>query len=141
MRISPLLLTCTVLILTFNIVSAADSIPVKPGMWEMTTTMTSPMFPQPRVSTATECMEKSEFSITDLMPSDQSECTITESNVSGNTLTWKMQCQMQGGSGEGGGTFESNGNSGSGDMYMNMEVQGQSFNMQNSWQGKHIGPC
>ena len=141
MRISSLLLTCIVFTATFNIVSATDSIPVKPGMWEMTTTMTSPMFPQPRTSTATECMDKSEFSITDLMPTDQSECTITESNVSGNTLTWKMQCQMQGGSGEGGGTFESNGNSGSGEMYMNMEVQGQSFNMQNSWQGKHIGPC
>ncbi len=139
MRISPLL-TIFCLFLSGTL-AAADSIPVKPGMWETTMTMTSPMFPQPRVETTTECVDKSEFSINDLMPADQSECSITESSVDGNTLNWKMQCQMQGGSGEGGGTFVSNGDSGTGEMYMKMTVQGQSMEMQNSWKGKHIGPC
>ena len=141
MRISPLFPTCCIFLFSTSSLSAADSIPVKPGMWETTMTMTSPMFPQPRVETTTECVDKSEFSINELMPADESECTVVESNVDGNTLTWKMQCQMQGGSGEGSGTFVSNGDNGTGEMYMKMTVQGQSFEMQNSWQGKHIGPC
>ena len=141
MRISPLFQICSIFLLSTSLLSAADSIPVKPGMWETTMTMTSPMFPQPRVETVTECVEKTEFSVDDLMPADQSDCTITESSVDGNTLNWKMQCQMQGGSGEGGGTFISNGDTGTGEMYMNMKMQGQSIEMQNSWKGKHIGPC
>ena len=141
MRISPLLTACCFFLFLTNTLSAADSIPVKPGMWETTMTMTSPMFPQPLVETTTECVDKSEFSIDDLMPADQSECSIIESSVDGNTLHWKMQCQTQGGSGEGGGTFVSNGDSGTGDMNMKMTGQGQSFEMQNSWKGKHIGPC
>lgn len=141
MRISPLLPIFCMYLFSISTLNAADSIPVKPGMWETTMTMTSPMFPQPRIETATECVDKSEFSISDLMPADQSDCKITESSVDGNSLSWKMQCQMQGGSGEGGGKFNSNGTSGSGEMYMKMTVQGQSFEMQNSWQGKRIGPC
>ena len=104
-------------------------------------TMTSPMFPQPRVETVTECVDKTEFSVDDLMPADQSECKITESSVDGGTLSWKMKCQMQGGSGEGGGTFVSNGDTGSGEMYMNIKMQGQSIDMKNTWKGKRIGPC
>ena len=141
MRISPLLLANCIFLLLISPLFAADSIPVKPGMWEMTTTITSPMFPQPRTETATECMDKSTLGIDDLMLAEQSECTITESNVDGNIMTWKIQCQIQGGMGEGGGKFISNGNSGSGDMYIKMNIQGQSFEMQNSWQGKYIGPC
>lgn len=141
MRISPLYLICCFFLFSINTLSAADSISVKPGMWETTMTMTSPMFPQPRVETVTECVDKTEFSIDDLMPADQSNCSITESSVNGNTLNWKMQCQMQGGSGEGGGRFISNGDTGSGEMHINMKMQGQSIDMQNSWQGKRIGPC
>lgn len=141
MRISPLILIFTVYFSFIHFAFAADSIPVEPGQWQMTTTMTSPMSPQPRVSTATQCMDKDEFSISDLMPKDESECTITEANVSGNTLTWTMQCEMQGGSGTGGGQFTSNGDSGSGEMHMNMQFQGQTFNMTNSWEGHRIGPC
>lgn len=140
MRISPLLFVCFIYLFSSHIF-AADSIPVEPGMWETTMTMTSPMFPQPRVETTTECVDTSEFSINDLMPADESDCTIVESNVDGNTLSWKMQCQMQGGSGEGSGTFKSNGDNGTGEMYMKMTVQGQSFEMQNSWEGKRTGPC
>ena len=141
MRISPLHPICIFVLCSNGALFAADSIPIEPGMWETTMTMTSPMFPQPRVETASECVDQSSFGIEDLMPADQSDCSIVESSVDGNTLSWKMQCQMQGGSGEGGGTFKSDGDKGTGEMYMNMTIQGQSIEMQNTWQGKRTGPC
>ena len=120
---------------------ATDSIQMEPGMWEMTSTVSMPMLPEPRVATKTECVDKSEFSVDDLMKENKGECSITESQVNGNSLTWSMRCEMQGGTGIGGGQFISNGNSGSGNMHMSMEVQGQTFKMETSWQGRRIGPC
>ena len=137
MRISPLCLFILIPSLTY----AADGIPVKPGMWETTVTMSSPMLPQPHVTTKSTCVDRTEFSIDELMPNDNDGCTITESNVNGNTLSWKMECDMQGNKGQGGGEFTSKGNSGTGHMYMNVEAQGQSFSMETTWDGHRTGDC
>ena len=141
MRISPLLPVLIVLLVLTPFALAAGSISIEKGMWETTVTITSPMFPQPRVTTETECVDKSEFGIEDFLPSEQSQCSVTESNVSGNTLTWSMQCSMEGMNSSGGGEITSKGDSGSGRMYMNMEMQGQSFDMETTWQGRRVGPC
>ena len=141
MRISPLFPVLIILVLFIPVAQAADSISIEKGMWETTVTMTSPMFPQPRVTTETECVDRSEFGIDDFLPSEQSQCSVTESNVSGNTLTWSMQCSVEGMTSSGGGEITSKGDSGSGRMYMNMQMQGQSFDMETIWQGRRVGPC
>ncbi len=121
---------------------AAEGIKMEKGMWEMTSTTSAPMFPEPRVATKTECIEKSEFGVSDLIRKQDDQCSITESSVNGNSLSWKMECDMQGGGkGSGGGRFTSNGSSGTGTMHMTMEIQGQTIKMETSWNGKRIGPC
>jgi hypothetical protein len=120
---------------------AADSITIEPGMWEVTTKMTSPMSPQPRVETSKECMKDASISPDDLAPNDGDGCSITESDISGNAMNWSMQCTSPGGVMTGGGNFTSNGDSGHGSMTMNMKIEGQSFDMQMEWQGKRIGSC
>ncbi len=125
-----------------NIASAGDSVAIEPGMWEVTTTMTSPMSNQPQVETSQECMEQSEISAEDLTPSEDDSCSTSEVSASGDTLTWSMQCSMQGGSMSGGGTFTSEGDTGHGKMHMDMNIQGgQSMKMEMSWKGKRIGSC
>lgn len=126
---------------SLNIANAGDSISIEPGMWEVTTTMTSPMSNQPQVETSQECMEDSEISADILTPNDDDNCSTTDVNANGNTLTWSMQCSMQGNVMNGGGSFTSNGDTGHGNMNMNMQVEGQSFNMELSWKGKRIGSC
>ena len=141
MRISPLILAFALGFSFTQFAFAADSIPVNPGMWEMTSTSTTSMSPQPRTVTENECVDQTEYNVNDLLP-DDNNCTLTESNVSGNTLTWTMQCSAPDGTtSSGGGEFTSDGDSGSGNMHMTMQYQGQSFDIQTSWKGKRIGSC
>ena len=120
---------------------AGESISIEPGMWEVTTKMTSPMSPQPRVHTNQECMQNAEISPQDLAPEDGGECTITSSEINGNSMNWAMQCNSPGGVTKGSGNFTSNGDSGHGGMKMHMTIEGQDFNMEMAWEGKRIGSC
>ncbi len=127
--------------LTFSMANANESISIEPGMWEVTTTMTSPMSNQPQVKTSQECMEDSEISADVLTPNDDDNCSTSDVNANGDTLTWSMQCSMQGNVMTGGGSFTSQGNSGHGNMHMDMQVEGQSFKMELTWKGKRVGSC
>ena len=142
MRIQRLLtagLSCSLLL--SSAVIASDTISIEPGMWEMTSKMTSPMTPQPRVQTTQECMTDSTIGPQDLTPEDGGDCTITDSKVSGNSMSWSMSCNTPGGTMTGGGNFTSEGSSGHGNMKMNMNFEGQSFDMNMAWEGKRLGPC
>lgn len=128
--------------LLFSTATIADNaISIEPGMWEMTSKMTSPMTPQPRVQTVNECMTDSEVGPQDLIPEEGGDCTVTDSKVSGNSMTWSLTCNTPGGAMTGNGSFTSKGNSGHGNMKMNMSFEGQSFNMEVAWEGKRIGSC
>ena len=126
---------------TLSMAHAGDSISIEPGMWEVTTTMKSPMSNQPQVQTTQECMEDSEIGADILTPNDDDNCSTSDVSANGGTLTWSMQCSMQGNEMTGGGSFTSNGDSGHGSMHMDMQVEGQSFKMELSWKGKRIGSC
>ncbi len=141
MRIATLTIVSLMTLSTTHLAMADDSVSIEPGLWEVSTTMTSSMFPQPRVQTQQECIKDSQISPQDLTPSDGGECSMTETNVSGNTLSWSMTCNTPGGAMNGQGSFESKGNSGSGDMKMNMTVEGQSFSMDMIWKGRRVGSC
>ena len=141
MRTAILTLTSLLTLSTAHLAMAADSVSIEPGLWEVSTTMTSPMFLQPRVQTQQECMKESKISPETLAPSDGGECSIIDSNLNGNTLNWSMQCGTPGGAMKGQGSFESKGDSGSGNMQMNMDIEGQSFSMELVWKGRRVGSC
>ena len=128
-------------LLMSNLAVASDSVPIEPGMWEVTTTMNSSMFPQPRVQTSQECIKDAQISPKDLAPDDDDSCSMSDVNVSGDSLSWSMQCNTPGGTMEGSGNFTSAGDSGSGNMQMNMNIEGQSLNMEIVWKGRRTGSC
>lgn len=136
-----LVITCLIPLLFSTHVLANDAITINPGMWEITTRMTSPMSPSPRTQTSQECITENLIRPSDLAPQESGECQITQTKVSGNSLNWTMQCNTPGGKMSGEGQFTSHGNTGSGKMTMNMNIEGQSFSMQMSWEGKRTGDC
>lgn len=134
-------LAYAILISTFSTAIAGDTISIEPGMWEMTSTMSSPMTPQPRVQTTQDCMTDSEIGPQHLTPEEGGDCQVIDSNVNDNSMTWSMSCNTPGGAMTGNGSFTSKGDSGHGNMKMGMSIEGQTFNMEVTWQGKRIGSC
>jgi hypothetical protein len=141
MRIATLTIASLLTLSTAHLAMAGNGVPIEPGLWEVSTTMTSPMSPQPRVQTQQECIKNSQVSPKDIVPNDDGECSMSETSVSGNTLSWSMQCNTPGGTINGHGSFESKGDSGSGNMKMNMAIEGQSFSMEMVWKGHRVGSC
>ena len=120
----------------------ADGLQVEPGMWEMTSTMSMPMLPQPRVTTVTECMTQSELSMDDVGGGAmEANCTFDQAQVSGNTMKWSVDCPVEGGSSHGEWEAVSSGDSVTGSGRITVAVQGQNMEMTMSWEGHRVGDC
>jgi hypothetical protein len=123
-------------------VALADGIPVEPGLWEMTSTMTMPMLQEPRVTAVTECMQKSEISMDDMGGDGMDpNCSFDMNQVDGNTMKWSFDCPVEGGTSHGEWEAVSEGDSVSGKGLITMSFQGQTMEMTMSWAGRRIGDC
>lgn len=131
------------LILLFPTTAAfADGIPVEPGLWEMKSSMIMPMFPEPRVTVVTECLEKSELSMDELSTEGMDPaCSFEKAQVEGNMMTWAFDCPVEGGTSHGEWEAVSNGDSVEGKGKMTMSFQGQTMEMTVEWEGHRVGDC
>ncbi len=121
----------------------AEGIPVEPGMWEVTTTMTMPMMPTPQVMTVQECFKDEILDMDDMSADDlDPNCEFDLTQVDGSTMRWNIDCPV-----EGGGTMHaewvatSDGDSVEGEGNMSVSVAGQNMDMHMTWTGKRTGPC
>jgi len=129
-------------LLFFTPAVLAAGIPVEPGLWEIKSTVTMPMLPEPRVTTVTECMEKSEISMDDMGREGMDpNCTFEAAQVDGNTMNWSFDCPVEGGTSHGEWEAVSSGDSVTGSGLMTMSFQGQSMEMTMAWEGKRVGDC
>lgn len=120
----------------------AEGVPMKPGKWEMKTTIEMPMLPQPKVSTTTDCIRKTQLSPGDMMNQDRQQgCTVSDVAVSGNTVRWKVECPSPEGSMRGEGEVTSNGTSVDGKSRMTANIQGRMMIFKTTWSGRRIGEC
>jgi hypothetical protein len=120
----------------------ADGIPVEPGLWEMTSTMSMPMLPEPRVTTVTECMTKSEISPDEMGTEGMDpNCTFDTEQVNANTLRWTFDCPVEGGTSHGEWEAVSGGDTVTGSGQITMAFQGQNMTMTMEWAGRRIGDC
>jgi hypothetical protein len=121
---------------------SAEGIPVEPGLWEMTSTVNMPMMPQPRVTTMTECMDKSEISMDDLGSNDMGpDCKFAMDQLDGNTMQWSVDCPVEGGTSHGEWQATSAGDSVTGEGKITMSFQGQTMEMTMNWSGRRISAC
>lgn len=129
--------------LVFVSVSAlAEGIPVEPGLWKMTSTVNMPMLPQPRVTTVTECMDKSEITMDEVGGEGMDpNCTFDMAQVDGNTMQWSVDCPVEGGTSHGEWQATSGGDTVTGEGSLTMSFQGQTMEMTMTWEGQRIGAC
>lgn len=141
-------LIATILPLLFAKVVLAEGPNLKPGKWEIKTTVTMPMMPEAKVTTQTECVTLEEASDPLAAIIEEGTCKVLNKEESGNTLKFELECE-----GEmdmkmrGKGHFTANGTTASGKMEMTMNMQqmggqgSQSMKMTQEWEGKRIGDC
>ena len=122
----------------FFVTQAIGGVNMKEGLWEITSNLEivgMGMHMPP--TTYTQCLTKN-----DMVPKDQeeSQCRITDQKVSGNTVTWSMQC-----TGEGSmsmvGKITYSGNTLQGTTTMTADNPGGPMKMINTISGKRIGEC
>ena len=120
----------------------AEALMIEPGKWEMTSTMTMPMLSQPRVTTTTECIEKSEISMDDMGGEEMDpNCKIETAQVDVNTIKWSFDCPVEGGTSHGEWEATSAGDTVTGEGLMTVSFQGQTMEMTMNWTGRRIGVC
>ena len=122
--------------------ASAEGVSIDPGMWEMTSTMTMTMMPEPRSTTVKECIEDDELNPESFNMDKDNPCNITDVTIDGNTARWSISCSTGGGPVmEGQWEFTSNGDSISGNGSMDTEFSGQKMGFNMTWVGKRVGDC
>ena len=118
----------------------AASLLIKPGMWETTMTTSSSMTGTTTRSIS-ECRVEEEFDPTKMVK-DTNGCELVENEINGNTLTYTMNCEVDGG-GQGimRGVYEINGDQGQGRMDMEISFGGQTMVIENSFTAQRLGDC
>ncbi len=115
----------------------AGGVNMNEGMWEITTTTEMPGMPfQMPPMTVTQCITHQ-----DLVPQNQqpdSQCTMTNNQISGNTVIWSVVCKGEGGTTRGDGKITYHGDGFEGTMNMAME---QGMQMTNHMKGRRVGAC
>jgi len=122
--------------------ASAEGVAIHPGMWEMTSTMTMSMMPQPQINTVSECINEDEISPESFNMDEENPCDITEVAINGNTAHWSISCPIEGGQlMEGQWEFTSKGDSITGSGNMSTEFSGQTMAFDMSWEGHRTGDC
>jgi Protein of unknown function (DUF3617) len=121
------------LLSTLGADATAEGLPIKDGLWE--TTMKNPMTGE-RVSR--ECLKGTELDPKTML-AGQDDCTMTEQNLDGNTLTFRMTCAGASGTAE--GRMFVDGDQGGGEIRMNFDVGGRKMDMTLTWDAVRVGDC
>jgi len=118
----------------------AAGVAIEPGQWQIKSAMTMPMIAGERSHELSQCIKTDTIDPVEMM-GNNNECQVTEQNVSGNTVTWKMSCNTQDGPATGSGSFTSEGSRAHGNMKIEFAVQGQTLEMNTRWEGERVGSC
>jgi len=113
---------------------AADS--MKPGLWEITTSMEMPGMPfQPPPQTVRHCYTPQEVK-EQPVPKDES-CKVTDLKSSGSKVSWKLECTGEAaGKGEGEITYQGDS---AYEGKSRMQTQGMTMSMK--YKAKRLGDC
>ena len=136
-------LLTTLVVLAAAPVAQADGVAVEPGLWEMTTTMTLPMLPQPRTVTTTDCVDDAVLDVDEMSGDDVApDCDMEISQPDAKTVRWVMDCPVEGGgSSRAEWQVTSSGDSVEGSGAIKMTVMGQDLSMDASCSGRRVGDC
>jgi len=134
-----LCIALTILVTTATVAFAGSELNMQEGQWEITTKMEIPSMPMDMPPMKhTQCLKKK-----DAVPQSSQagqECTISQTRITGNTVTWVMQCSGgPGGDTKGNGTITYNGSIMKGTIKMT-DTQSK-MEMTSHLTGRRIGEC
>jgi Protein of unknown function (DUF3617) len=115
---------------------------MEPGEWELTTTISSPMMPQPQTATVKHCIKAEDLAEPSRWMGGTppgSDCKLTPLERDGKSASWEMACPSSGFKGRGRARFTP----GMMDSEMNISgmQDGKKFEMQTKTRGRRLGPC
>ena len=108
---------------------------MKEGDWEISseTSMAMEGMSMPsRANKSTYCLTQE-----DLVPNKDKECKIVKQKVTGNKVSWRMECKKA----EGEGEITYSGTAYNGFFKMKTVEEGQTMTMDMKLAGKYLGPC
>ena len=122
--------------------AAAQQQGMEPGEWELTTTISSPMMPQPQTATVRHCIKAEDLAEPSRWMGGSppgSDCKLTPLERDASGASWEMACPSSGFKGRGRARFAA----GMMDSEMQMHGMqgGKKFEMQTKTRGRRLGPC
>lgn len=119
----------------------ANELPMKPGMWETTTTITSSLMGE-QSNTQRTCLSDSTFEPENMMGNLPTEQCNVDERITGNTMNVTMNCTIAGGGKlEGTATYTVNGDQARGTAELNMSQAGMQFDMKVESTAVRVGSC
>jgi hypothetical protein len=115
---------------------------MQPGEWELTTTITSPMMPQPQTATVKHCIQKEDVADPSRWMGGKppgSDCSLTPLERDASGATWEMACPSSGFKGRGRARFAAG--MLDSEMQMSGMQEGKKFELQTRTRGRRLGPC
>lgn len=117
--------------------SAQETLNMKEGQWEITTSFEMPGMPagMAKPHTVTTCLSQKDY-----VPKDtkqQTDCTMQDTKVEGNTVKWAVVCKNSTSKGNvtyAGTTFD-------GVIDSTIKENGKEMTTKMTMRGKHLGPC
>ena len=136
--LKPTVAVLAILCFTISISFAGSGPNMQEGEWEITTKVEMPGMPMnmPPV-THRQCLTKNDLFPQNSQPGN--ECKISNVKVSGDTVTWVMQCKGQGGETKGTGEITYSGTSFKG--VIKMTVVQADMQMTSKINGLRMGNC
>ncbi len=129
-----------ILLILFSSLTMAGELEINPGLWETTITRTNPMTGKLITETETECVKEKTFDPAKMMKEVEG-CKAVKNELSGNTLSFEMECNIEGGQSTISGEYSTDGKTGKGDMNITMNMAGMSMEMKMNWSGERIKDC
>lgn len=138
-----MILLCAVLLCSMTPLRADAEPDLRDGMWEITTSMELAGMPagMPPVKN-TQCITK-QNAVPKAQDLQQQDCTMSAPRISGNTVTWTVDCKGEDGPVRGTGRIVYRGDTFDGTLTMSVQEPGQggSFQIVQHMKGKRIGAC
>ncbi len=125
------------LVLLLLTAAAAEKIDMQDGLWQITTVTEMPGVPfEIPPMTFNQCITQQE--LVPQLEQPGGDCILSDTQISGNTVTWSVVCKGEGGSSRGDGKVTYQGDRFEGDMTMSMDGGMQ---MNNHMKGIRLGAC
>ncbi|MDX1607232.1 MAG: DUF3617 family protein [Candidatus Competibacterales bacterium] len=119
----------------------APALDLQEGLWEVTATTEAeglPMKMQP--VTTRECLTEAQ-AIPQPQQDGNADCQPQNVRTEGDTVSWEMECAMQGGEASAEGAITYRGDTLTGGWRMQARAQGMTMVMNTRIEGRRVGPC